>query len=69
MRYLQIFLLFYQNTSSNIIIYCEIRDNYNVTIIENKANSLNNEIYTLEKAVVWKELPEIRTDLTCYFRY
>ena len=65
-------VLFYQNPSSNITIYCEIRDNYNATIIVNKdiviANSLNNEIYTLEKAVVGYELPEVRTDLTCYFR-
>ena len=65
-------VLFYQNPTSNITIYCEIRDNYNATIIINKdiviANSLQSEIYTLAKAVVGYSLPEVRTDLNYYFR-
>ena len=65
-------VLFYQNNYSNITIYSEIRDNYNATIKVSKeiviANSLSSGIYSLEKAVIGYELPEIRTDLICYFR-
>ena len=65
-------VLFYQNPTSNITIYCEIRDNYNATIMINKdiviANSLNSGIYSLEKAIIGYELPEERTYLICYFR-
>ena len=64
--------LFYQDPSSTIIIYCEIRDNYNATITVTKeitvANSLTGGIYSLDKAVLGYYLPEIRTDLNCYFR-
>ena len=62
----------YQNPTVNIIIYCEIRDNYNASIIVSKevvlANSLQDDTYTLEKAVLGYFLPEERTDLICYFR-
>ena len=62
----------YQDPKVNIIIYCEIRDNYNASILVSKevvlANSLINETYGLDKAVLGYFLPEERTDLICYFR-
>ena len=62
----------YQNPSVNITIYCEIRDNYNASILVSKeimlANTLQNEAFNLAKAVQGYFLPEERTDLICYFR-
>ena len=62
----------YQNPSVNITIYCEIRDNYNASVLISKeiilANSLINETYNLANAINGYFLPEERTDLICYFR-
>ena len=62
----------YQNPSVNITIYCEIRDNYNASVLISKeiilANSLINETYNLGNAINGYFLPEERTDLICYFR-
>ena len=65
-------VLFYQFPSSNITIYCEIRDNYNASVLVTKdiiiANNFTDGTYTLTKAVKGYILPEERTDLNCYFR-
>jgi hypothetical protein len=74
----------YQNPTVNIIIYCEIRDNYNATIKVSKevvlANSLQDDTYNLEKAVLGyftitdaegKEYPYesvLKTDIDKQFR-
>ena len=62
----------YQEPSVNIVIYCEIRDNYNASILVSKevtlANSLQSEVFNLVTAVQGYFLPEERTDLICFFR-
>ena len=51
-----------QNPSVNITIYCEIRDNYNASVLISKeiilANSLINETYNLANAINGYFLPE-----------
>ena len=65
-------VLFYQQPSTTITIYCEIRDNYNASITVNKtitlANQLANGVYTIEKAMSQYYLPTAPTDLEYYHR-
>ena len=63
---------YYALPSSSITITCVIRDNYGATTVATQdiviANSPNNGIYDLKKALLLYDLPTMRTDLICYHR-
>jgi len=63
---------YYALPSSTITITCVIRDNYGATTVATQdiviANSPNNGIYDLKKALLLYELPTMRTDIICYHR-